>query len=170
MQPLYLLTAVDVRRATQAGSSRPNLVSKLTLPPIKFVGADHNPGGGVMAVNFTMPRIEAVEPAFAVKGFDTDVFSGMGLVDRWIFGGATRDKKTNKGAPARAVIEGAIVEWTPDEADPAEFVGCSHAFREVTHYEFWLNGKELWYVDFWERILRVNGVDLFAEERQALGA
>lgn len=170
MQPLYLLTAVDVRRATQAGNSRATTISKLTLPPIKFVTTSHNPGGGVMAVDFAQPRIEAVEPAFEVKGFDTDVFWGFGEVDRWVFAGAVRDKKTNKGLPARAIVEGAVTEWSPDEASPEEFVGCNHAIKEVTHYEFWLNGVELWYVDFWERVCRRNGVDLFAPERQALGA
>lgn len=170
MQPLYLLTAVDVRRATQAGSSRATIIEKLTLPAIKFVTAEHNPGGGVMAVNYALPRIEAVEPAFAVKGFDTDIFNGFGLIDTWVFAGAVRDKKTNKGLPARAIIEGAITEWEPDEASPTEFLGCNHSIKEVTHYEFWLNGKELWYVDAEERIIRRNGIDLFAEERQALGA
>lgn len=170
MQPLYLLTAVDVRRATQAGSSRATTISKMTIPAIKIITAEHNPGGGVMAVDFAMPRIEKVEPAFEIKGFDTDVFGGFGEVDRWTFAGAVRDKKTNKGQPARAVIEGAITEWTPDDASPTEFVGCNHAIKEVTHYEFWLNGAELWYVDFWERVCRRNGVDLFAADRQALGA
>lgn len=170
MQPLYLLTAVDVRRATQSGTSRATIISKLTIPAIKFVVTEHNPGGGVMAVDFTQPRIEKVEPAFESKGFDADVFGGLGEVDRWNFAGAVRDKKTGKAQPARAIIEGAITEWTPDEASPTEFVGCNHAIKEVTHYEFWLNGEELWYVDFWERVLRRKGVDLFAEERQALGA
>lgn len=170
MQPLYLLTAVDVRRATQAGTSRATTISKLTIPAIKIVTSEHNPGGGVMAVNFAQPRIEAVEPAFEVKGFDTDVFGGFGEVDRWVFAGSVRDKKTGKAQPARAVIEGAVTEWEPDEASPTDFVGCNHAIKEVTHYEFWLNGEELWYVDFWERVLRRKGVDLFAADRQALGA
>jgi len=170
MQPLYLLTAVDVRRATQPGSSRATIISKMAIPAIKFITAEHNPGGGVMAVDFAQPRIEKVEPAFEVKGFDTDIFGGMGEVERWTFAGSVRDKKTGKAQPARAVIEGAITEWTPDEASPTEFVGCNHAIKEVTHYEFWLNGVELWYSDFWERILRRGGVDLFAEDRRALGA
>jgi P2 family phage contractile tail tube protein len=170
MQPLYLLTAVDVRRAEQTDTSRAITISKLTIPAIKFVTSSHNPGGGVMGVDFTQPRIEPVEPAMELKGFDKDIFTGFGLVDRWVFAAAVRDKKTGKAQPARAVIEGAITEWEPDEADPSEFVGCTHSFKEVTHYEFHLNGDELWYVDFWERIVRRNGVDLFADERLALGA
>ena len=167
---LYMLTAVDVRRAEVAGSSRATTIEKLTIPPVKFMTASHNPGGGVMGGDFVLPRIEPLEPAFSVKGIDTDIFSGMGVRDRWTFAGAYRDKKTNKAVPARGVIEGAITEWEPDESDPGEFQGCTHAFKEVLHFEFLLDGVELWYIDFWERIIRRNGEDLFADDRLALGA
>lgn len=168
--PLYMLTAVDLRRATQAGTSRATTVSKLTIPPVKFMTAAHNPGGGVMEVESVLPRIEALEPAFSAKGIDTEIFSGMGEVERWTFAGAYRDKKTNRAIPGRGIIEGAVAEWEPDESDPAEFSGCNHIFREVTHFEFSLDGENLWYIDFWERVIRRKGVDLFAQERRALGA
>lgn len=168
---LYMLTAVDVRRAEQAGSSRAVTISSLTLPGITFATASHNPGGGVMETNFALPRIEAPEPAFAAKGIDTDIFTGLGLTERWVFAGAYRDK-TNNGrvVPGRAIIEGAITAWEPDESDPAEFQGCTHTFAEVTHYELTLDSQELFYVDFFERVIRRSGVDLFADERRALGA
>ncbi|WP_024900049.1 phage major tail tube protein [Brucella rhizosphaerae] len=170
MQTLYMMVAVDARRAEEAGTSRANTISKLTIPPLKFFTANHNPGGGIMSADFAMPRIEAPEPAMEIKGFDTDVFRDLGEVSRWVFAGAVKDKKTGKTVPSRAIIEGAIVEWTPDEGSPEDFVGCNHAFKEVTHYEFHLNGEELFYVDFWERVLRTGGKDIFSDVRRALGA
>jgi len=170
MQTIYMLTAVDVRRAEKEGTSRATSISKLTIPPIKFATAGHNPGGGVMATDFTLPRIEALEPKFMVKGIDTDVFGGFGTRDRWVFAGAYKDKRTGADIPARAVIEGAISQWEPDESDPADFQGCNHALTEVTHFELSLDGRELFYIDFWERILRRDGVDLFQGVRGALGA
>lgn len=171
MQPLYQLTAVDVRRALETGTSRATTIAKLAMPGLKFVGSEHSPGGGVLAVNFAQPRLEAIEPKFEVKGLDLDVFRGLGKPDRWIFAGAYREKKPGGGGVvgARAVIEGAISSWEPDESDPAEFQGCNHTFTEVTHYEFVLDGRELFYIDFFENVLRVNGVDMFADERRALG-
>lgn len=172
MQPLYQLTAVDVRRAEEAGTSRATMISKLALPGLTFAGAEHSPGGGVMAVKFAQPRLEVLEPKFEVKGLDLDVFRGLGVRDRWVFAAAYREKRPGGGSTvgARAVIEGAISVWEPDESDPAEFQGCNHTFTEVTHYELTLGGQELFYVDFFERVLRVNGVDMFEEERRALGA
>lgn len=167
-QPI-LLVAVDVRRAQVAGSTRANIIDKMTIPAIKFATASHNPGGGVMGVDFVLPRIEAPEPAFSVKGIDEDIFRGLGEVDRWTFAGAYHDRVKGMIA-ARGIIEGAIAEWEPDESDPAEFQGCNHVFRQVTHFELHLAGKELWYIDSEERVLRRDGVDLFAGVRRALGA
>lgn len=169
-KPLLLLEAVDLRRATQAGTSRANTIATLTIPPITFVTSEHNPGGGIMAANFAQKRIEALEPAFSAKGLDEDVFRGMGVVDRWSFAAAYRDKQTGRAIPARGIIEGAITQWEPDESDPTEFQGCNHMFNEVTHFEFLLDGVEWVYFDFWERIARRMGNDLFADVRQALGA
>ncbi|GHA13286.1 hypothetical protein GCM10007989_04840 [Devosia pacifica] len=172
MQPLYLLTAVDLRRATETGSSRAATISSLTLPSIQFANAEHNPGGGVGAVNFAIPRIQAPEPKFSAKGIDRDIFRGMGQAERWTFAGAYREKRSGGSVSigGRGIIEGAITMWEPDESDPAEFQGCNHSFTEVTHYELTLGDEELFYWDFWERVVRVAGVDLFADERRALGA
>ncbi|WP_282046298.1 phage major tail tube protein [Roseibium album] len=170
MQTLYMLTAVDVRRAETEGTSRATTISKLTIPPLSFFTANHNPGGSVMAADFTLPRIEPVEPAFMIKGIDTEVFGGLGTTDRWVFAGAYRDKRKNLDVPGRAIIEGAVSQWEPDESDPAEFQGCNHVLKEVTHIEFSLNGDELFYIDFYERIMRFNGVDHFEGVRAALGA
>lgn len=171
MQPLYQLTAVDVRRAEEAGTSRATTITKLALPGLTFAGADHTPGGGVMAVKFAQPRLDAIEPKFEVKGLDLDVFRGLGRPDKWIFAGAYREKKPGGGGTvgARAIIQGAISVWEPDESDPAAFQGCNHTITEVTHYELVLDGVELFYIDFFENVLRVNGVDMFADDRKALG-
>lgn len=169
-QPLYMLTAVDMRRATESGNSRATIIEKLALPDIKFQTANHDPAGGVGAVEFTQPRIEKLEPKFSVKGIDLDAFRGMGLRERWSFAGALRDKKTNLVKPMRCTIEGAISEWSPDEMKPGDFAGCNHQFSEVVHYEISIDGVEVIYWNFWERILRRNGIDLFADERAALGA
>lgn len=169
---LYLLSMVDVRRATQPSTSRAIIIPSLTMPALKLKTAAHDPGGGVGEVNYVMPRIEAPEPAFNAKGIDEEVFTGFGEVDRWTFAGAysKRGPGGSRAVPGRSIIEGAVNGWEPDESDPAEFQGCTHSFAEVTHYEFLLDGKELFYWDSWERVLRMNGVDLTAKYRQALGA
>lgn len=172
MSSLYLLTAVDVRRARKAGSTRAIILNKAALPGVELAKASHNPGGGILSVDFSLPRVGTLEPKFDAKGIDTDIFDGFGQSDVWTFAGSYREKKPGGGGlvPARAIIEGAVSMWEPDESDPAEFQGCSHTFTDVTHYEFHLGGVEMFYIDFFERVFRTNGVDIFAADRQALGA
>jgi phage tail tube protein FII len=169
MSKLYMLVACDVRRGGEAGSARPNLIAKMALPPIKLMTANHNPGGGVGSVDWTLPRIEPVEPKYEAKGVDDDIFRGFGVRDKWVFSSAYRDQQSGKIVPARCIIEGAITEWEPDEASPEEYQGCNHMFKEVTHYEFRFNGKEKWYWDFFERELRIDGKDYMKEIKRALG-
>lgn len=169
-KPLLILTAVDVRRATEAGTSRANTISTLTIPPIKRVVSEHNPGGGIMAVDFTQPRIEKLEPAFSVKGLDDDVMRGMGGKDTWTFASVYKDTQKGVSLAARGIIEGVITSWEPEESDPAEFKGCNYAFAEVTHFEFLLDNVEWCYFDFWEREARFMGRSLFEDTRRALGA
>ncbi|WEJ33855.1 phage major tail tube protein [Devosia sp. SD17-2] len=169
---IYLLTAVDVRRLSQPEFTRKTVISTLTLPPLNLLTTEHNPGGGTGAVNFAIPRVEAPEPAFNAKGIDTDIFTGFGEVDRWLFAGSYKKRGPGGGGfvPGRAIIEGAITGWEADESDPAEFQGSTHAFNEVTHYEFSLDGEELFYWDFWEGVIRFKGRDITQAQRTALGA
>jgi uncharacterized protein len=173
MQPLYVLEAVDVRRADQPDSSRALTISKLGLPAIKRMNAEHNPGGGVGKVNFTFPQIEQVEPKFELKGLDVDIIRSMGLAagaqDKWIFAGAYRDKRSGRVLAGRAIIQGVVSEWEPDEQAAGELFGCNYMLQEVTHYELILDGQELWYWDWYEREGRGGGVSWFSDIRQALG-
>lgn len=173
MQPLYVLEAVDVRRADQPDSSRALTISKLGLPAIKRMNAEHNPGGGVGKVNFVFPQIEQVEPKFELKGIDVDIIRSMGLAagqqDKWIFAGAYRDKRTGRVLAGRAIIRGVVSEWEPDEQAAGEFFGCNYMLQEVTHYELTLDGQELWYWDWYEREGRGGGQSWFSDVRAALG-
>lgn len=172
-QPLYVMEAVDVRRADQANSSRALTVQRLVLPEIKFKTSNYAPGGGVGEVAFTFPQIDPIEPRFELKGLDPDIMTSVGFSSgqhaKWTFAGSVRDKKGGVSIPSRAVIEGVISSWTPDEFSIGDFFGCNYMLQEVTHYEFTLNGAELWYWDFYEREGRAGGNSWFNSTRLALG-
>jgi uncharacterized protein len=166
-QPFLVLHAVDVRRAEVSGSGRATTISKMVIPSIKFKTTSRSAGGGVMDIDYMQTRIQPIEPGLMVHGIDTDLMPG--LRDRWTFAGAMRNVKTGASVALRCEIEGAIVEWSPDEADPSQFNGCNHQIKEVTHFELSLDGREIWYADEEERELRRLGVSLTSADRQALG-
>lgn len=172
-QPLYVLEAVDVRRADEPDSSRAITLNKLAIPEIKRKTGAYAPGGGVGEVNWTFPQVDPIEPKFELKGFDPDILRKMGFAagsyDKWVFAGAVRNKQGGGLMPARAIIQGVIATWSPDEFSVGEMFGCNHELQEVTHYEFHLDGEELWYWDFYEREGRSGGVSWFGDIRTALG-
>ncbi|MCB8835926.1 hypothetical protein [Aurantimonas sp. VKM B-3413] len=161
-KPLLLLQAVDLRRADETGDDSKIIIKSLVFPPVTFVSAEHNPGGGVGAVGFLQPRIEMLEPKFDAGGIDSDIFRGMGLRQKWIFSAAFRNTFTNKALSGRGIIEAAVSGWEPDATDPTEFQGCSHSFAECVHFEFKIDGRGHFYYDFFERTLRtLDGADLW---------
>lgn len=171
--PIYVFEAVDVRRADEPDTSRARTINRLALPGIVRKKIEFTPGGGIGTVNHTLPMIDAPQPKFSVKGLDLDVLTRFGFAagahDKWLFSGAVRDKRAGKVLPFRALIEGIVSEWTPDEFTAGEFLGCDHAIDEVTHYELTLDGKELFYWDEDELEGRSGGVSWTADVRNALG-
>lgn len=173
-QPLYVLEAVDLRRADQAGSSRALTVSKLGVPEIKRKTSAYQPGGGNAEVQFAFPILDPIFPKFELKGYDEDVLNYFGMtagnMDRWTFAGALRQKQGGQAIPSRCVIEGVLEQFTPDEYTPGSLMGCNYQLCEVTHLEFSIDGAEIIYFDFYERVTRSGGVDRFSDVRLALGA
>jgi hypothetical protein len=163
-----MLNAVDLRRATVAGSSRKTILKKLVIPSVKFVTSERTPGGGTMTVNYAQKRVQAMEPRFSVDGIDIDAFAGMGEIEQWTMAGAYTDKRTGRVVPGRLFLTGAITSFEPDESDPVEFQGCAYGFSEVISIEFLLDNKQLFKVDDDELV--VGGKDLNASVRAALGA
>lgn len=169
----HIMEAIDVRRATQPDSSRRKIIRTMALPALTRVTAEMMAGGSIAMMKLSYPQIEALEPKFATHGPDLDVLQHFGLaagsdMDRWVFAGSMRVRKGGV-VPARAIIEGVVNSWEPDENTPGELMACNHTFAEVTHYELIIDGKEQFYFDDDENIARSGGVDWFAPTRRALG-
>ncbi|MDO9428456.1 MAG: phage major tail tube protein [Methylobacterium sp.] len=170
----YIMEAIDVRRATQPDSSRRRIIKTMALPALTRITAELMAGGSIGNINLSYPQIEALEPKFATHGPDLDVLSNFGLtpgneMDRWVFAGSMRIRRSAAPVPARAIIEGVVNSWEPDENTPGELMGCNHTLAEVTHYELIIDGKEYIYFDDDENVARSGGVDWFAGTRRALG-
>ena len=153
-QPLFINDKIDLRRKDDPDKSRVNILTKLYMPGIKYTTASHNPGGGVGAVEFVKPRIEAPEPKAELKGLDTDLMGLLGQPIAWTFASSFRKLPENKWVSCRGEIHGALTEWEPDEMSAEDLMGCNLVWKEVTRLEVTLDGKELLYWDWWEGELR----------------
>ncbi|SMD09964.1 hypothetical protein SAMN06297251_12715 [Fulvimarina manganoxydans] len=168
-RPLLVLEGVDIRRVSQTGQSRANIINKMTVPPLKKKTVSHDGGGANLEVNYALRRIEALEPAFA-SPFDISLFDGFGEVDQWIMAGVYRDTDNgHRMLPFRAIVTGVLNAWEPSETDPAEMQDCNWMFAEVTDYQATLDGQEFIYVSLRERATRYLGKDIFGDFNAALG-
>ena len=168
----YIMEAIDVRRADQPDSSRQKIIQKMTLPGLTRMTSEHMGGGSIAKLKLSFPQIEVLEPKFSTAGFDLDVLRHFGLAagtyDKWVFAGSVRIRRGGV-VPARAIIEGVVNVWEPDENTPGELMSCNHEIAEVSHYELQINNEELFYFDDDENVARSGGVDWFAPTRLALG-
>ena len=168
----YIMEAIDVRRADQPDTSRSKIIKTMAMPALTRITGEHFAGGSIAKLNVSFPQIEALEPKFATAGPDLDVLRHFGLAagtfDKWVFAGSMRIRKGGV-VPCRAIIEGVVNAWEPDENTPGELMGCNHTLSEVTHYELTIGDDEIFYFDDDENVARSGGVDWFAPTRRALG-
>ncbi|KZL02259.1 MULTISPECIES: phage major tail tube protein [unclassified Pseudovibrio] len=166
-RPMLINGDIDLRLVSEPDESRANILSKLVLPAFKYTTVNHNPGGGIGAVDFGKPRTEAFEPKAEHKGLDNKLLEKLGKHEEWVFAGNYRQMPGNLWLPVRGFIYATLMEWEPDEMGADDLPGCNLAFKEVTHVELILDGKELFYWDFWEREMRPDPTD--GERKRALG-
>ncbi|MBB4145825.1 phage major tail tube protein [Rhizobium rhizoryzae] len=165
-KPFLVMTMVDFRRSSAAEDSRTTILEKVVLGGFKFKTVSRSAGGSVMDVDYYIPKLEPVELSIGVNGFDQDLMPG--IQDRWTMAAAMRDSKGRR-IPVRLEVEGVIVEWSPDEASPAEFKGCNSAIKQITHIDLNIDGKPWFYADHQESEIRRLGISLTAEDRAAAG-
>lgn len=174
-QTPYVLTGVDVRRAADPESSRFKIIDSFKAPAIKHKTIDHTQGGGIGSVKYVLPVLEAFEPSFETFGPDLDALSSVGLVagqtDTWVFSGAYLVRGKAKPVANRIIVTGTVAEIDEGTHSGAgsDKQKTSHAIHGVTHYERHIEGVEKIYWDVDEPAFRVNGVDVFADYRAALG-
>lgn len=175
MQPLYIMEAADVRRADVADNSRVLTLTRVVFGELKRKSVNLNPGGGIGEVSFLTNSLEPIECAFDTRGIDEDALAGFGFdgtFDKWTLAGSMKNMDTGVSVPSRAIIRGIIQSVKHDDftgAGGGAMFGCAYTLAQVLHYELWLNNKELWYFDWFQRIGRANGNDWFQGTRNALG-
>lgn len=167
-QPLFLSGEIDLRRKDAPDVSRANIITKLFIPGLSYFSVNHNPGGGIGAVDFNLPRIEALEPKAEFKGDDHELRALVGQHTTWTFAASMRKLPKNEWVAYRGEIEGSISQWEPDEMGAEEFKGFNLTFKEVTRLVVTADNQELLYWDWFEREMRPD--PQFAAARRALGA
>ena len=66
------------------------------------------------------------------------------------------------------IFEGRLGKVTADTFKRGDSIGHSYSINEITHYEFYFDGNEMFHWDFWTNQYRVSGVDQNADMNRIL--
>ncbi len=145
-------------------------VSMVRLPDNKEKHVEVNVGGTTRIVPVPVGFEGPMEVTFTTEGLDLDLLypKGCGLGQSTIqFKGFAENPATCEEEAISVTFTGRL-SVTPGEMTRGEGINNEASFMAITAlYE--VNGKEIYEERVLENVLRVNGKDLKAEERRALG-
>lgn len=145
----------------------------IQLPALEQTMIEYNPGGGIGAANFATTMLGALAMPFKLRGMDPDRIGlfGLGSNRRRIFTGygAVRNKRDNTGIKAKFIVEGVIGSISATEFARGSGIDFDYKIAEVVNYQLWMDEREVYYYDWFNKVFRVDGVDEYAETRSLLG-
>lgn len=146
-------------------------ITNMSLPSFKDMTADHKAGGAVGALSVGGLGLEALEISFKLAGYDPQTkaqMDGGGGMQRFTMYGAMRDKQDGTLRELKVVVLGRLQEMTPAEMSRGDLGDQDHKVGEITHYEEYLDGKEVYFYDWSTVAFRTGGVDQWAARRTIL--
>lgn len=188
---IYTLESVNlVCGDNEAGQSQPGAATYLTLRQMKLPNmeenyVEHNPGGGIAAIEI-FTHINRLESTFTLAGWQPRI---MGLLargnasrqaQRYTAYGVLREQRTGKPMQARAVLWGRLGASNPTAFRRGDLMETEFTIKGITHYELYMEENassdgsvsvmsQIYYWDFFENVLLVDGHNVFARENAILG-
>ena len=152
------------------GNGLAGQVESFTLPKLTLKTEDFRPGGRDVAVKVDM-GMEPLESKFTLIGFHAAVLKLWGL-------SAGRDiPLTLRGAlenedgtivPAVCNLRGKLIEVDPGDWKPGEAAKLNVTLN-AHYYKLSVDGEDVHEVDVRNMVRTINGVDVLAAQRAALG-
>ena len=71
--------------------------------------------------------------------------------------------------PFKLLVTGSVMELKRDKLQPGKKSDTEYAIKDITYYQEFQDGTELYEIDLLNQVLRVNGVDQMATRRRNLG-
>lgn len=170
---LYIMEAANLFAGDHDPTASKHLtLSELQLPVLQETFADHMPGGSKVGIEVAV-GVQKLEPSFKLAGWDPELLTQFGdgsrNKNRFTAYGVIRNKRTGAAIQAKAIMDGRLGKVEAEAFQRGEMQSHDYAINEVTHYELYFDGAEIFYWDFFSNTYRLNGEDMNAEENSMLG-
>lgn len=173
MSDILLMEAANLFIGEDPEKSKHLKLQSLALPTLEYGTSEHMPGGGPLAVQWTMGQLKPLEPTFKLIGFDEEAYAAAGVgsnVPRLFTArGSIRRKSDGRLFGAVAVIKGTLSKIAPEAFEASKALGHDHAMADVTRYSLEIGGRIWFDVDYFAGKRSQFGVDEWRETRQLLG-
>ncbi len=171
MATIFIPEAMNIFVGTDANASKHLSITENTLPILEEKTVEHHAGGSIGALEIGGLGLQALTQGFNLSGYDPQVMGQFGAVgannnQAFTTYGVIRDKQGNAPIELRAVVWGRLTKLQKSTFKRGDLANQTHEIKEITHYELFWNGGELYFYDFYSSQWRINGVD----QNQAVNA
>lgn len=147
------------------------MIEKLELPELKWKTEEYN-GGGQMGTREIGLILDKMEMKLSSNSYDRPMLSralqAPGQQEQWkVMGSMIVPGEDEK--PFKVLVTGALMELKRGEMQPGKKSDTDFVIKDITYYQEFLDGTELYEIDLLNQVLRVNGVDQMATRRRNLG-
>ncbi len=141
-------------------------VTEGAAPKVALLVEEHLAGGMGGTVDIMMGAVEKMETTVSMSGVEADYYSRIGSEISMTYRGATND-----GESTRAVIHQmrGLVREADGDALKRKDKGMVKNTMTVEYYKLTINDKVILEIDVMGKSFIVDGKDLWAEQRAALG-
>jgi len=147
-------------------------LQSLKLPSLEEKTAQHHAGGSIGEIEIGGLGINALNITFKLIGSDPQTMSLFGIGARnqvpYTMYGLARDKAGNRAIEIKAIAWGRMTKLDPSEFQSGNLTEQDHEIKEITHYEYYEDGSEIYFFDFFSSVWRVNGKDQNADANSIL--
>lgn len=169
---LYIMEAANLFAGDHDPSASNHLsLLELQLPSLEENLADVNPTGAPIAIEVDT-HIIRLEATFVLAGFQPQIMAMLGESDRmrqtFTAYGLVRDRRSGEALEAKMIMEGRLARVHPTNFVRGTVLNHEFSIRAVTHYEFYLDQREIYWWDFFTSTRRVGARDLNADLNRIL--
>ncbi len=160
------------------GDDDPENSQFLTLMSVKIPSLEEatrtiEPGGGIVAIDFGLRKINALSISFGLSGINPDVMPKFMPSRRtaYTIRGNISDVRTQEDIPLVATIQGRMTKLDVGEFKKGGEVNSDYEIKEIVHYMLKIGDQEKFYMDAFAgpNGVRIDGVPVFRDVARNIG-
>lgn len=143
------------------------------IPALTEKTRGYSPGGGPVAIELGMRKIEAPKPTFKLEGPNPSVMNKFMLPQRQMYTmrANIRDVAAQRDIAMKAIIQARMLEVDMSEFGTDDGVESDYQLSEVFYYQVFFDEQEKFYFNFLEGYagVRIDGLQVFRSVASNLG-